>query len=454
MGYVTTLIKSPTFLLHIVSNIEKTIRRELTDTEENLVIDCIRKIPSNVSDSSTVDDIKKIIANTVLSELQLSHANNNEIDMHEMLKKNLGKNICVDFDECDNKDTSGNVEVNLESFFGIKDFASLVKKINEPVSSVNKAYFVLDTRYRILTNDGTKFFKWGHINNLVRAQGTVNSIGNVRDIISMKLSQFRMPSVKSAKTPYKRISILIHELEPQSFVAHEEMRYHFLGNIDEHNPAPGWMEIDPGENCGGEFKFNKSITHLDTITISLASPLEPVIFDPDRADGRITTYGNPTVIEFPNNHNLLDNDIVYISAHTSINSKFDSNVLSAINSKTGLVATYVSQTSITIPVDTSQLNFILVGTVSPAVASTIITGVGTNFSGELHVGDRITINDGDNNPSFIIKSIQSINELTITTPYTGSGGTVTKTNAVSDNISVYFGSKRIFFTLELTYLSS
>ena len=454
----SNLIKSPQFLLSIVSKIETMISRELSDGEDDLVIACIKKVPINIYESHSTNELMDIIANTVLSELQFSHRQVNEVDTHELLKKNLGTTI-GDPEESDDrvKDTTQNAEVNIDSFLGTSDVATLVKKINEPNSSVNTAYFMLDTRYRILENDGTTYFKWGHINNLVRSQGTFNSVGNVRDIISIKLCQFRMPLVKSADTPYKRISILIHELCPQSFVAHEERRYHFLGNFDDHNPAPGWIEVDPGENCGGEFKFNKPVTHLDMITISLASPLEPVVFDPDRACGVITSYANPTVIEFPSNHNLLNNDIVYISQYTSVNPSMDGNILRSINISKGLVATVTTPKEITIPIDTSSFKFTLTGLVSPMVASPTLNGVGTDFIGELHTGDKIIITDGADNPSFIVKSIQSNTVLTLTTSYNGVSGvgfTVEKNNTLSDNISVYFGSKRIFFTLEATYLSS
>lgn len=454
----SNLIKSPQFLLSIVSKIETMISRELSDGEDDLVIACIKKVSINMHESHSTNELMDIIANTVLSELQFSHSQVNEVDTHELLKKNLGTTVGdPEESDCYVKDTTQNVEVNIDSFLGTSDVASLVKKINEPNSSVNTAYFMLDTRYRILENDGTTYFKWGHINNLVRSQGTFNSVGNVRDIISIKLCQFRMPRVESADTPYKRISILIHELSPQSFVAHEERRYHFLGIFDDHNPAPGWIEVDPGENCDGEFKFNKPVTHLDMITISLASPLEPVVFDPDRAYGVITSYANPTVIEFPSNHNLLNNDIVYISQYISVNPSMDGNILRNINISKGLVATITTPKEITIPIDTSSFKFTLTGLVSPTVASPTLNGVGTNFIGELHTGDKIIITDGADNPSFIVKSIQSNTVLTLTTPYNGVAGvgfTLEKNNIISDIISVYFGSKRIFFTLEVTYLSS
>lgn len=455
-NHSSNLIDSPTFLLSVVSKIESIIKRDLSDEEDDLVIKCIKSISREMYQYNTPNEIMNTLANTVLSELKFSHCQVNEVDTHEMLKKNLDNSVGSG-EECALKDVSRNVEVNIESFLGTHDVSSLVKKINEPISSVNTAYFILDTRYRILENDGSEYFKWGHINSLIRSQGTYNSVGNVRDIISIKLMPFRMPFVDSADTPYKRISLLVHELCPQAFIAHEERRYHFLCCLDDKNPAPGWIEIVPYDICDGEFKFNKPVTHLDTITISLASPLEPVIFDPDRLDGAITSYANPTVIEFPKDHKLITGSIVYITNYTSLNLSADSNVLSTINNKTGLVATVTTPTEITIPVDTTTLKFTLTGAVSPVLSSTTLNGVGTLFISELHPGDQIIIIDGGENLSFIVNSIQSDTELTLQTPYNGVAGIglpIEKNNTLSDSINVYFGSKRIFFTIEVTYLSS
>lgn len=449
-------VNNPTFILSIVSKIEKIVKRELLDNEIDLILECSKKIPINIINKYEINEIMDIVSNIVISEIQLVHKNNNNVDIHELLKKNLGKTIgTIDNDCMDDK--TKNTEVNVECFFGIKDFSTLVKKIKEPVHGINTAYFMLDTRYRILENDGTKYFKWNHINNIIRAQGTFNSIGDIRDIISIKLMPFRIPKVKSADNQYKRVSVLIHELSPQSFIAHEDRQYHFLGLLCNKNPSNRWLEIDPKDNFGGEFKFNKPITHLDTITISLASPLEDVIFDIDRLNGNIISYDNPTIIEFSTNHNIYDDDIIYIMNYNSFNTNIDNIVLSKINNSKGVEVKVLSPTTLSIPVDTSILKFNITGTITVTLLSNIIIGVGTNFLKELNIGDRIVIKSGINNISCIIKSITSNTELLLTDPYTGISDNnllVEKNNIISNTCSVYFGSKRIFFSLEVVYLSS
>ena len=459
------IIHSKTFLINIVKKIETQIKRELSDTEEDLVIMCINKIPSRILNTSPIEKIINMITDTVISELHREHCMSNEIDTHEMLKKQIGKTIAETDD--DYKDTTNNVEVNVETFFGIKDVATLIKKINEPISSVNTAYFLLDTKYRVLENDGRTYFKWCHMNNITTAQGTFNSIGDIRDIISIKLMQYRIPKVLSAITPYNRISLLIHEFSAQAFMAHENVQYHFLGCTDDKHTNSDWIEVKPNDFCHGEYKFNKPITTIDTITISLGSPISPIIFEPDRGQGVIEFTQLPlpippspalTTITFPYNVNLKPGDIVFITNYTTINADLYP-CLNILNSPVGLPVITSTLNTITIAVDTSSLDkTILTGTVDPTFNSSSIQGVGTNFISELKIGDQIFITNVNLiSEPYIVINIISNTKIIINTPYkspTTTGVNVEKNNIITNDINVYFGSRRIFFTLEATYLSS
>jgi hypothetical protein len=519
----------PSYLIRIVTEIESQIKRELNDKEEDMVVSYAEQAIKNKTSNISIEKLTNIIVESVIEELHLNHCNHNVVDVHEMLKHNLyDQKIDQDLIDKHKAKVEQNkiVEVNIESVFGLHDISTIVKKVNEPISSVNTAYFILDSRYRILGNDGTSFFKWGHINSLVRSQGTYNSVGNIRDIINVKLLPFRIPSVASAITPYNRISTFIQELCPQSYVAHEDSRFHFLGDVK--SIVGKWIEVDPDNFSKGEFKFNKPITHLDSITMSFGSPLEPIIFDKDRLQGTISTYGNPTEIEFPELHNLTTGDIVYITKFNTKNPDGDDLLINQINKSSGNIATVINSTKISIPVNTSSLASTLTGTITapssnPAGTitatklSNIIVGIGTtfltdfvvgdyiqiqnnnnlvykiisvltntkltiqipfadtsgtftykktgisiignttSFSDELNVGDNVIINDGATNPSYTVATIPNVSEFTITQPYIGSNGagfTVNKDNIIPGNIGVFFGSKRLFIPMEITYLSS
>ena len=319
--------------------------------------------------------------------------------------------------------------------------------MKEPINSVNTVHLLLDSRYRTLNNDGKEFFSWGHINNWSTAQGTVNSIGNIRDIISVSVHLFKIPNVKSANTPYGLISLTIDEFSAQSTIAHENTNYHFLGTVLRDKVTPEYIPVVTKEYSKGEYKFNKPITTIETLTLRFGSPLQPVIFDKDRLSGSIT-YGNPTLFTFSEPHNLLPLSIVYPENFTTNNPSYESGIITEMNNPAGLTSTIISPIEISVPVDTSTIVMLLTGTIiSPSVSfpgtvncifkSKIITGIGTNFTTEFLVNDYIQIN---NNSIYKIVSIKNNSELTIEKDYDGVTGIYSyrKTSNILTGIGTLF----------------
>lgn len=527
LNKIKNIKNNPKFILEIVKKIENEIKRNINKDEEHLIISAVKNIPNSYFTNYSIPDIIRMIQDTVVEDIAIDHCEINDVDVHEILKHNIipdKKNI----DVLKKNKKNSVIETNIDSIFGYTDIATLVKKVNEPISSVNNIYILLDTRYRNLGNDGTAFFSWSHINQLTIAQGTVNSLGNIRNIISIILMPVKIPNTLSTKNSYDLITISVEEFVPQSVIAHEDRRYHFMSCIDRSKSTDKWLFLCSDDYNKGEYKFNKPITSLDTITLKFGSPLEPVLFDKDRLLGTFK-YGNPTIINFTENHNLTSDDIVYIDNFYTINTQYDHIIINSIKSSIGHVSTYLTSTSISIPVNSSSIVTVLTGTVSsPTVLLTgtinvtndsdiiigigtvfninfiigdyiqiqngiespifqiqsiqsdtqltiktkytfltgtytyrktgiSIIGTGTSFINELKPGDNLIINDGNTNPEYIIKSIQSSEILTIKTPYNGINGngfTINKDNSIAKSWSVFFGSKRIFIPMEITYLSS
>lgn len=483
-------INKPAFLLSVVRNIERVIKRSLNGQEENMAIKCVKTMPSTFYKKYSSDDIIKILTSTVISELHLEHYNG--VDIHELMKTNL-----------DYKTEPGEN-----------------KKLKAEKTS-KTAYLLLDSKYRILENDGTEYFKWSHINNFYTTQGTVNSIGEIRDIISIRIMQYRLPIADGVDNIYKRVTFLIHEMASQSFIAHEGRRFHFMGVQCHDNPDPRWLEIYSDDHCDGEYRFAKPITILNEITISFGSPIDIIKFDPDRGVGNLTSVGNVTTINFPIPHKLENGDKVFITDFTTINKFGDIDIINKMNNPKGLPIAVTTPEMIQLPVNTNSLNMILTGTInSPDVilngnvvlinGDKLVNGIGTTFTAdfapnsyikvlnvvysikeiisdtklllinpstisgtfnyrltsdkiigngslfktELKVGDRIFVADGANKPQ-LIKSIESDTQLTLDLPYNGVDGVnfqVSKNNILNTSYNIYFGSKRIFITLELNYL--
>jgi hypothetical protein len=525
---INSVKNNPAFALNIIEMIENEIGREVTTIEENLVISAIKNMPISYFKQRTMENIITLIKDTVIDEIAIVHCDINDVDTHEMLKNTIDPNKKDNDNMKKEKKKDHIVEINVDSIFGYDDIATLVKKVNEPINSVNTIYLLLDTRHRNLENDGTKYFKWDYINKMAISQGTVNSLGDIRDIISMNVMPYRIPAVPSAINDYNLITMSIEEFSPQAVIAHEDRRFHFIGCIDE--KVDDWLIICSKDYNNAEYKFNKPITTLNTITTRFGSPLTPITFNKDRLPGTIT-YGNPTIFSFDEEHklNAVTPSTVYVSSFTTLNTRYDSDIMGQMTNISGILGTVLTPSSISVPVDTSDIVTALTGTVAvPSVnlVGTIlattnsnsiigtgtsfntdfnindyvqiknntnnpifqiknilsdtqitlkekyvsgtgsygyrftgltINGTGTLFTTELNINDNVIINDGGTSPNYIIKTILSDELLLLETPYdglNGAGFVISKDNSTTNVWDVYFGSKRMFMMLQLSYLSS
>ena len=350
----SSIKKNPSFLINIVNAVETQIKRNIDIDEENLIIKAIASIQDSTFNNYSTQDVINLIKNAIVEEITLNHCNINNVNMHETLKKEIDPDKKNDEQLKKLDDENLAVATNINSIFGYSDISTLVKKVNEPISSLNTIQLLLDTRYRNLSTDGTIEFTWDHINQLTTSQGTVNSLGNIRDIISIIVMPFRIPNVLSGFNDYDLVSLSIEEFISQSIIAHENRRFHFLSCIDRKASDARWLALCYDDYYKAEYKFNKPITTLNTITIKFGSPLSIMKFDKDRLPGNIV-YGLPTTINFNENHNLTDNDLVYIDNFITSNPLTDSGAIAGVNDTNGNPATVISPTSITIPVDTSTI---------------------------------------------------------------------------------------------------
>jgi len=248
-------------------------------------------------------------------------------------------------------------EKHIENFLGAKSLMKLRHELN-PQSKKRYKYIVLDSRERIVTSGNIQKFQWNYINNLSREEGSVNTYGNVKNIIHLRVFPVRIPYISYADTPLKRISLNIEELSPQGFIAHERRQFHFLFD----NIVDGrWINLNPFNYNDGYYRFNPPITNLDSITVTFGSPLEPLSFDPDRAEYTMTYGALSTLVTTNITHNLFTGDIVYFNDFTTTDPSADSDKISEINNIHGHHITKKSDTSFTIPVNTIGVNPIPAG---------------------------------------------------------------------------------------------
>ncbi len=455
------LFNNAQFIHMLVSEIRLKLGRNLLKMEKVFIINYLKNTSPLIFKNRKYADILNILCKQIVEHIvKLDCQNTEQIDIHEVLKTSIGVSTEEQSGAIDSQtnDFATNIvntfasQVDVTTFLGNTTIEALQKVIN-PELVKTYAYIMLDSRYRLLENDGTTEFKWNFINNESIAQGSVNAIGDIQNITAMRIYPVRIPYNAAADNEYNRVSLFIQEFSAQSFLAQENRRFHFMFNI---SVSDRWIELNPQNFNDGFFRFRNPIARLETLTISFGAPLDRVVFDTDRMNmsiNSVTGFGTTTEITTVSNHNLETGDFVFITGFTTHNSISDSAVINAINSTSGNIITFTGPTTFTIDVNSS--NIVTSGpggsTVSINNGSTSVTGVGTNFLTLFSINDVIIIAG----VSYKVASVLTNTSLTITLPYAGvnlAGGAYQRNNSINGLFSnVYFGSKRIFVPIELEY---
>jgi hypothetical protein len=442
------------FINTLVEKITTKLGRPLQKNETIYISNVIRDINPNVFYGIEKNKVINAITNKIVEDIARVRCGKEErYDVHEMLKEKIKSQDGETNQYATSQSITSGVmsalagEVNVLNFLGLRTQTELRNLIN-PAQSKKYIYLNFDSRYRSLDNDGRNFLRWNYINNEITQQGTTNSIGDVRDITRLRIYPVNIPYVQSAVTEYNRITIYIQEFAAQSFIAHENRRFHFMFNTTVYDRR---IELEPERNNDGYFNFRTPLTRLDTLTFTFASPYEPVVFDQDRSVLSVVSYGTTTEFSVPSNHNLETGDRVYITNFTTLNPNTDNNIVSQINRTSGHYIVASGATGIIIDVDTSTIVVAGAGTISYTSGSSIITGTGTAFTPLFNLNDYINILG----TQYRVASIQSATQLTLSSAIniTGAGVAYSRDNRVLNIApSVFYGAKRIIMNMEIEYI--
>ena len=379
------------FYKKIIKNVISVIGRPLIKTEIDETINFIKKIdPSLLAPLYQAKTIK-IVVDTLVDEFKSFKCNNPQYsNIQQNLRETIGKTSEQDtvYSIYDNPTPSKNNTVppsknntvspsntttqpsNISNLLGITSSNDAARVLN-PNSFLRKNYIMLDSRYRDLTgtnSDGITAFSWNYVlQSVSMAQGTVNIVGNVRDIVSLRIYPSRIPYVLSADNKYSRISILITELSSQSFISHEKRNFHFmLRSVIDDN----FINLDTHDYNDGYFYFEKPITTLNRLTLTFGSPLEPVVFDKDRDICTIDYFSIQPLTKIttgsassPTPHNLINGDTVYFTYFKTgyidpvlVSAiLIDETIVNNINRLSGWIITVIDDFSFSIIYDTSTI---------------------------------------------------------------------------------------------------
>ena len=186
--------------------------------------------PSNTNNTSNTSNTNKPVKYNVL---------NQEYDMHLYLSNQI-KDASMDEKNTANIQTSPDAirprttELEIASLFGLNN-AFGIQQLFNPEATYIRNYIVLDSRYRIINETNSNniiAFTWSYVDNANIRDGSVNSVGTIKDIVSMRIYQPRVPFITSGSynmnSETRRVSIVIQEFQSQSFIGPQGSRFHFM----------------------------------------------------------------------------------------------------------------------------------------------------------------------------------------------------------------------------------
>ena len=356
--YVRTIL-TPESVRNIANYISSTIQRRLNDTE---IADLYAYIKSRATQNWTgmaPAKIRENIANTFIESRFTARGRerlrDDVVDVHEILKKHIGTHEQEpDYEAADNVDTEGypirrvdssshggvsevktTIEqiTNISGFLGKTDDSSFLQLVN-PQAVLRKNYIILDSFYRDTSVDtpgsGITNFQWNFLaNSNQNRPGAINSLGNVQQLVSMTCPNIRIPYQNNALVnSYKRITMTVNEFSGQSYIGQEGRKFHFMFSTElDTNMLECSTLFSSGKST---FEFAKPITQIDTITISFACPLEPLVFDMDRSLMAVS-YQAQARLTSTVPHKLQTGDQVYLRDFTTGNPIADTAIIQAAN---------------------------------------------------------------------------------------------------------------------------
>ena len=360
--------------------IVKQRRDVLTDVELKYITSQIGKLSLSFIKMYQSDNLAVQLAELFIKELAVIRAKPEpkEIDMHEILKNEIGNNPettnsnlpndmrAIDAFNSMNGNGNGN-EANISTIFGT-NLPLSIQRVFNPKALEYKAYVVLDRRYQSGEQmDNSQYFSWNvsPTVGITAGTGVLSTTAPVKDIVKIKMFPFTFPNTPNAITDTNRLTVAIQEFSSQAYSAENGNRsFHFEFKLvpNATNPNAPFSAEDIGQSTA-EFEFYKPIEDITTLTISFGNPFLLLTLEPDRGVSTITSVGVQAQLTFTTPPFLATGDIIYISGFTTTNAANDSYIIALMNSIYGWpVVTVSSSTQVLIDVDLSTLSGAIVGT--------------------------------------------------------------------------------------------
>jgi hypothetical protein len=268
-------------------------------------------------------------------------------------------------------DTDHHLQDHLKKKYNEDDdvpvYGEWLRKNNTIVPRERSIYVLLDSRYR---NRSTSpdVFQWTVSSVPSDSRGIVSAMTSMQNIIYMQFSSFYIPYTSAADNVYRKVSLLVDELQFAAVMAHENRHYHAMFDTEVQGNR---ILCTPDTTDDGRFRFNTPINYIKSISVSFGGPLNQLSFLSDYFTVVISVNApNSTYLTFSVDHNVSDGEVVYIDGFATATPQVDFAAVSAISDELGHTVSVVNNVTLEINADLSTTTML---TPNPSVECYITT---------------------------------------------------------------------------------
>lgn len=260
------------------------------------------------------------------------------------------------------------------SVLQVTNLNKLLRSI-KPADYIKKAYVCLDSRYAVFL-DRNRRLQWTCVNFVSEFNNATSVINDIKNVVSVRMLSM---CVRSFTSPAGRSGIAIDELNAQSIVMPNGRRFHFMGLLNDlTNPVALTVRnskkgaATPDVNVyrkyellagykfnEGFYHFNKPITKIDTLTISISDPFELItipkyeFFRVQLANVTATTFD--LIFDEPHYYDTFDIFSLFIDEFTTSDTVTDENFINWVNQQEHLLATYIDANTLRVNYVTAKI---------------------------------------------------------------------------------------------------
>lgn len=249
---------------------------------------------------------------------------------------------------------------SLNSIANINNIDKLIRIMN-PKAYKKVAYVCLDSRYAEFLDNNTRL-RFAYTNFISEFNNATSVIGNVKNIISVRMLSM---TIRSFSSVADRAGIAIDEFNAQAIVLPNGRRFHFMGLLNDLSfPVPltarnaKQVPIIPDVSIyrkyellagykfnEGFYHFNKPITSINTLTVSISDPFSLVTIPKyEFMNVQVANVTATTVdLIFDGPHYYNDSDIfsMFIDEFTTTDPVSDAVLINWLNTQEHLLANVI-----------------------------------------------------------------------------------------------------------------